>query len=279
MIPTTILDAMWRAKNALGHTNHEAPPAFTCNVCHAIKVTTWQAIDEGRGFWTDDTGCVECTAKEESERTRRALRKRFDAAGVPPIHQVYTLRSRTQPCGRVSLPDVDAQIPAASTAVEYKVPSWICLAGPVGTGKTTILSALLCDLIVKDRCQRTFQWDTESGLFKKADLAAEKSHSARVRVIQSAAKATVLMLDDLAGNRRGLTDWQGGAIRDLIDERHRYQRPTLFTTNMTSWKHLEQRYGSHVVSRMIEASTGLMLVEGSDLRYGVDTEWCHKGGA
>ena len=271
MIPATILDAMWKAKNALGHTNHETPPDFSCPVCRAQKVTTWHVVDDERGFWTDDTGCVACEEKDEAARTRLALRKRFDTAGVPPIHQVYTLRSRPQPCGRVSLPDVDEQIPAAEAAVLYKVPSWICLAGPVGVGKTTILSALLCDLIVKDRCQRTFQWETEASLFKKADLAADKSHAARVRVMMDAAEATILMLDDLAGNRRGLTDWQGGAIRDLIDERHRYQRPTFFTTNMQQWKHLEQRYGSHVISRMIEASTGLMHIDGTDLRFGGDS--------
>ena len=268
MIPTTILDAMWKAKHALGHTDVDRAPDFKCPVCQATKVTTWQHIGDDRGFWTDDTSCVECAAKDEAERTRTMLRKRFDAAGIPPIHQIYTLRSQTQPCGRVSLPDVDYQIPAAEIVVEYKVPSWLCLAGPVGVGKTTILTALMCDLIVKDRCNRSFRWETEASLFKKADIAADKSHAARVKVMQQAAESTVLMLDDLAGNRRGLTDWQGGAIRDLIDERHRYQRPTLFTTNMISWKHLEQRYGSHIISRMIEASTGLMEIEGADLRYG-----------
>ena len=270
MIPSTLLDALWKAKDSLGHTDHRTPPDFSCPVCHAQKVTTWQVIDSAseRGFWTDDSGCVECAAKEEAIRTRFALRKRFDKAGIPPIHQVYTLRSRAQPCGRVPLPDLDEQLGAAGAACEYKVPSWICLSGPVGVGKTTILSALLCDLIVKDRCNRSFRWETEASLFKKADLASDKSHAARVQVMTDAAESTILMLDDLAGNRRGLTEWQGGAIRDLIDERHRYQRPTFFTTNMNEWKHLEQRYGSHVISRMIEASTGLMHIGGNDLRFG-----------
>ena len=271
MIPTTILDAMWKAKQALGHTDRSKMPQFICPVCNQLKATTWHEVDKERGFWTDETACITCEERNEAEQVKVSLRKRFDRSGIPPIHQIYTLRSKEQPCGRIPLPSVASQQQATVTARQYKVPSWICLAGPVGVGKTTILTALMCDLIVKDRRNRSFQWETEASLFRKADIAADKSHAARVKVMQAAAETTVLMLDDLAGNRRGLTDWQGGAIRDLIDERHRYQRPTLFTTNMLNWKHLEQRYGSHVISRMIAASTGLMQLTGEDLRYGSNT--------
>ena len=274
MIPATILDAMIEAKERMGHTDPDAVPSVHCPACRNEKAMTWQAVDteKGRGFWTEESACSICAEVEEATRNKEALRSRYTAAGVPPIYQKYTLRARTQPCGRISLPDLEPQDDAQCICNDYKVPGWLCLVGSVGVGKTTILSALFCDMILKDRCRRSFLWDTESGLFKRADIAAEKSHAARMKVMDEAAKADVLMLDDLAGNRRALTDWQGGAIRDLVDERHRYQRATFFTSNILEWPHLEQRYGSHVVSRLMQASLGLIMVGGRDMRYGVGRE-------
>ena len=264
----TILTALWEAKSRLGQTCKDNPPVTNCDACGSSKSVTWQDIGEERGFWTDDAACASCAERREEERNRTHYNKRFHAAGVPPIHNHYTLRSRIQPCGRATLPPCEHQTGARELAMTYRAPTWVCLAGSVGSGKTTILTALFCDLIVKDRRSRSFQWYTEAGLFKAADIAGDESHGKRMKVMQRAAHADVLMLDDMAGNRRALTDWQGGAIRDLIDERHRYERPTFFTTNLSCWKHLEQRYGAHVISRMLEASTDLTVMDGCDLRLG-----------
>lgn len=268
MIPATILEALFKAKETLGHTDGDHPPLVLCRACSAPRDVTWQDIGGDRGFWTDSTSCAACVSHNEREGMRIALQKRFDTANVPPIHRHYTNRQRQQPCARAPLPACVHQTKVREALATYKVPSWVCLAGPVGTGKTTILTALFCDLIVKDRCDRKFLWHTEAGLFKAADIAGDTSHGKRMKVMQRAARSDIMLLDDMAGNRRALTDWQGGAIRDLIDERHRYERPTFFTTNLQSWKHLEQRYGSHVISRMLEASTDLAVMEGCDLRLG-----------
>ena len=281
---TTILESMYKAKSCLGHVDIDEPPEAYCQVCNSKLETSWQRItlqqdtsmphlldDSERGlvgFWVISDACPTCAANDEETKNRLALRARYDKSGVPPIHQKYTLRARTQPCGRVSLPDSEHQLYAQELCDGYKVPQWVFLGGSVGVGKTTILSALFCDMVLKDRADRSFLWTTESGLYKKADLASEASHAARVRVMSHAASVDILMIDDLAGNRRSLTDWQGGAMRDLIDERHRYQRPTFFTSNLQQWSHVEQRYGSHIVSRMVQSTSGLVLIDGPDLRYG-----------
>ena len=263
-----LIEKMYELKHARGQTDFNNYPEVLCQVCQRPKVMTWHAVDTTRGFWTDEAGCSTCTSRSEREQVRSVLRKRFDKAGVPPAHQLFTLLAKNQKCGRVPLPECEQQEYASSLAYSYKVPQWLCFSGPVGVGKTTLLSALMCDAIAADVQNRSFLWTTESGLFKSADLASEKSHAARMRVMEHAAKVDLLMIDDLASNRRALTDWQGGAMRDLIDERHNFQRGTLFTSNLTQWQHLESRYGTHIVSRMIGASTGIVTIEGSDLRFG-----------
>ena len=272
MIHKTILEAIWSAKNKLRQTAYSNPPVGTCKACGALKSVTWQSVDSERGFWTDDATCSNCANIADGERTRAHLRARFLASGVPPIHSHYTLRPQQQPCGRIPLPGCEHQGEARAAVESYRSPTWVCLAGSVGSGKTTILTALFCDLILKDRCSRTFLWHTEASLFKTADIAGDESHGKRMKVMKKASQADVLMIDDMAGNRRSLTEWQGGAIRDLIDERHRYERPTFFTTNLACWRHLEQRYGSHVISRMLEASTDLTVMDGYDLRLGGKNE-------
>ena len=74
----------------------------------------------------------------------------------------------------------------------------------------------------------------------------------------------MLLLDDLGGSRRALTEWQGGAIRHLFDHRHKHNLPTFLTTNLTHWAPLAERYGDHVVSRMIDRCGNMTILTGTD---------------
>ena len=151
MIPTTILDAMWKAKQALGHTDRSKMPQFICPVCNQLKATTWHEVDKERGFWTDETACITCEERNEAEQVKVSLRKRFDRSGIPPIHQIYTLRSKEQPCGRIPLPSVASQQQATDPS-NGKLKQ-ACL------GKLTLLQiratqpgSKLCKLLLRLQC-------------------------------------------------------------------------------------------------------------------------------
>ena len=146
---TTILESMYKAKSCLGHVDIDEPPEAYCQVCNSKLETSWQRItlqqdtsmphlldDSERGlvgFWVISDACPTCAAKDEETKNRLALRARYDKSGVPPIHQKYTLRARTQPCGRVSLPDSEHQLYAQELCDGYKVPQWVFLGGTLAS--------------------------------------------------------------------------------------------------------------------------------------------------
>ena len=136
--------------------------------------------------------------------------------------------------------------------------------GGVGRGKTTWLTALLLDTLRKDPTVKAM-WTTEQRLYRKAQLKAERSHGGRERIIQQAIDADLLLVDDLGAGRRDLTEWQGGAIRELIMERHLEGRATLISTNL-QMPALEKQYGDHVASRLVEACGDVYDLGGADRR-------------
>lgn len=264
----SLLERAYLAKEKEGHTNYISPPPALCTRCGQNRHKVWQPVDEERGFWMIEAHCHFCTELADMASLRLHLRKRYEQAGVPSMFQNWTLRPTVNATGRPTMEPKHFQIQAFLKGRDYKSPGWLCLGGSTGTGKTTIASALMCDLIDYDKLNRSFMWTTEYALFRRADLASEQGHAFRIKLLQQVIDTDVLLLDDLGGSHRRMTPWQSGAFRDLIDERHREQRPTLLTTNMRGWSDMSERYGEHIVSRLFEASTEIILVDGPDLRRG-----------
>lgn len=269
---TSLLMRFYETKKTEGHTDPDSPPPAPCSRCLNHRKRVWQEVDSKRGFWMVEAHCHSCAELADISTLRLRLRKRYEKAGIPAMFQNCTLRPTAQEGDRQVLIPKHFQRDAFLKGRHYKSPGWLCLGGHTGTGKTTIASALMCDLIDHDKLNRSFMWSTEYALFRRADLASEKGHSFRIKVLQQVIDTDVLMLDDLGGSRRNMTPWQAGAFRDLIDERHREQRPTLLTTNMRGWGEMSERYGEHIVSRLLEASTEIIIVDGPDLRISGDSD-------
>jgi DNA replication protein DnaC len=170
----------------------------------------------------------------------------------------------------------DAGNEAAVFHTESGERNWFILCGEVGRGKTAWASGCFNDMIVKkvsknenwgsNRCPK---WVTEAGLFRRAEASSKAGYHGRAIYLGSLIQCPILLLDDLGGNRRQLTDWQGGAMRDLLSERHANLRPTMITTNLETWDDLEKRYGDHIVSRLIEACGFMIRMDGPDRRTNV----------
>ncbi len=152
---------------------------------------------------------------------------------------------------------------------------WLMVTGPVGRGKTTWLTAAFNDWLQK-RVRRYKEggpghrnppiWVTEAAMFANAERSGASNYSGRAVYMDRLVSTPLLMLDDLAGSRKKPTEWQASAIRHLVAQRHANLRPTLMTTNLGTWEELEDHYGDHIVSRMIERTRGLVTLEGPDRR-------------
>lgn len=153
---------------------------------------------------------------------------------------------------------------------------WFMLSGAVGRGKTTLVTAAFNDWVAarinrfKDSGskppRRRPAWITESGIFHSAAHSGNIGVGGREIYLRHLSLTPLLVVDDLGGGRRNLTEWQGAAMRHLIAERHAELRPTLFTTNLKSWDEIERRYGDHIASRMIEAAQDMIIMGGPDRR-------------
>ena len=249
-------------------TNKDQPPtAKPCPVCETSIEYIWRPMTSrrNRGVWGLGA-CSGCADQLKRSRHLDYTDELIARSGVPDMFVGWTtMRGIPSPL-RDNLVVDQWNDHVRQRSQQYSPPGWVIFAGPVGVGKTTWASSLMCDLIDQRLSGKAPLWTTEAGLFRSADNAAAASHSARVRVLQNAIDASFLVLDDIGGSRRDLSPWQGGAMRDLIDERHSHKRPTLLTTNFISWDEVAKRYGDHIVSRMIGASKGMLLMEGPDRR-------------
>lgn len=247
---------------AKGLTDRQRIPTPTkCTRCDGLIAPRW--LDKPFGHWqpASDADCLVCVSDEE----RSAKQAKVDAS----VH-----RARVPiPLRGLSLADMTVDRTSGTlgkACKEWDGQRWLVASGGVGTGKTTWLTATMLDAL-RGNPKIKGLWTSEQRLYRKAQLHGEARHSGRERVVQEAIDADLLLLDDLGAARRDLTEWQGGAMRDLLMERHLEGRATLVSTNL-SVEAIEQRYGDHVASRMIEASGGLLNLGGADRRR-------HRGNA
>lgn len=243
------------------------PAARKCPVCETDIEYAWKhMISRRRKGWWVLGKCTNCADQVALSKHLDKTDELIEESGIPSMFVGYRTGRNTPSPLRDNLVVDSFNLHVHERCLSYSTPQWLVFAGRVGVGKTTWATTLLCDLIDERHAGKKPLWTTESGFFRSADNAAATSHSARVRVLQDAIDATMLVLDDVGGNRRELSAWQGGAIRDLIDARHSHRRPTFITTNYHSWDRLAERYGDHIVSRLIDASGGMLMLNGPDRR-------------
>ena len=202
-----------------------------------------------------------------------AAMERLRQAEVPKINKLWTTdRSVELWDPRVPLKR-DKWNKAAAEHTDSSASRWLVLCGAVGRGKTAWATGHFNDIVVDKVSKnenwgssRSPKWITEAAMFRRADASARAGYHGRAVYLGSLIGCPLLLIDDLGGSRRPLTDAQGGAIRDLLSERHANLRTTIITTNLMCWEDIEKRYGDHVVSRLIEACGLMVKMEGPDRR-------------
>ncbi len=254
------------------------PPLRHCPNGHELPDELKTTL--GTTMWFQIQECPTCQKQDAKAHMMDRIIERLTKAGVPEMFQTWTTGSGTvNRSEREQLTVDDDNFQARLACSRHPERFWVMFSGSVGVGKTTWASALFCDLVDAAElpagsstrgarvCGLNGMWLSEADLFMRCDKEHHTSgYTARTEFLSKVCRSRLLLLDDLGGSRRNLTEWQGGAIRHLIDHRHKHKLPTFLTTNMPHWKHLATRYGDHVVSRMIDRCGSMTILTGGDRR-------------
>ena len=247
------------------------PPPFRCEICPKDGSTNCDGIPP---LWSEVVGGfiprsnTSCGTWSELQSVKNTtvkaydnFIKRLDKARIPMGYRKWSVRPRTPKRNQLHIDQFSQAIAAICNS--WNGSDWIIAAGPVGTGKTSWLTALLVDHLAASENNEAL-WVSEQGFFREAALRAEQKFSGREQVLQRLIDTPLLLIDDIGSRHRELTEWQGGAMRDLFMERHLADKPTLITTNM-NWDEIQSRYGNHIRSRLAEVSHWVHL-SGPDYR-------------
>ena len=256
------LDSFRAQCQAAGLTDRRrVPDPGKCVVCSSLIPPRWE--EKPFGHWvTASQACQVCVNERDRESQEIEFSKRIAAAQIPARLQGLRLDQLERDRTNSKL---------AQACHEWDGRRWIIASGGVGTGKTSWLTALLIESLVRSPAGGPSMWTTEQRFFRMAQIRSERSRTGREEIIQRAIDARILMIDDLGAGRRDLTEWQGGAMRELLMERHLEGRSTLITTNLSA-EAISHSYGEHIASRMNEAG-GFINLGGADRRRRSSSSW------
>jgi DNA replication protein DnaC len=194
---------------------------------------------EGCGRVGEGARCEACIdAEAQRERDAAATRRRRAIEATIPGSYAWATFDAPELAQRVR----------NSVALRYTrtlvTAPWIVLRGSAGSGKTSLVVALLRAWVGANA--------TGSGAF----VGAQKLGMARIQhragdgepaLVETATRARLLVLDDLGSER----DHRMNAVPDVIFERHAEGRATWLTTGLTD-EQLEARYGEGTARRVLE---------------------------
>jgi DNA replication protein DnaC len=134
--------------------------------------------------------------------------------------------------------------------LSYDKTTGLILFGPVGTGKTRAICALLRSLIASGlKCDRI---GYEELCLAIRDTYKSKSLSSELDVLNRYRKADVLVIEDLGSSRpigSAESDFSLRAIYSILDKRLEWQQQTLITTNKTMIN-LRTSFDERIASRL-----------------------------
>lgn len=218
--------------------------------CATCKGAGWLVVDVpvSDPRFGQTVPCMACGIVAE-----RRLAKTLAQAEIPPQFRetsldTFPVTDGTNLAALVAGDWARQQMPAAVFALD--APSLV-LAGPVGVGKTGLAIAALR--------QRMAAGPT-AGLFLQAPALlvriratyATDSVTTEQALLDTLTAVPLLVLDDIGAER--VTDWVREKLFLLVNHRHDWQLPTIFTTNLDR-AGLGRHLGDRITSRIVEMST------------------------
>lgn len=135
----------------------------------------------------------------------------------------------------------------------YQEGNGILFSSIPGTGKTHLCGAITNELI-KNMTSVIFIVVPE--LLLKIRNTYNKGTETEAQIMYGLTECDLLILDDLGAEKT--TDWTTEKLFTVIDNRYRYNKPMIFTTNCSS-KELKERIGHRTFSRIMEICQPIKL--------------------
>ena len=201
-----------------------------------------------------ETSCLDCHVLLDADRRRRRLCPRCEAdrawraflSEVP--HQLerltFAFGAEYSAWTLEDFDPVDAQ--HGFVCVERNVLYGILIVGDIGPGKTAFAAALSRFWIFSGAGIR---FTSLRKFFRQVrDTYRRRSAQSESDVIDPLTDADLLVLDDL-GREGEASQHVLSVLHDVVDDRIRFHRPTIITTNL-SGKEIEARYKGAIASRL-----------------------------
>lgn len=223
----------WLAELRAEHERH----AETCTAWPCRRCGRYVCPDCGeRADGDDERACPPCAERRE----RSALAARW-ARTVPPAHAAASLDA---PWLRELLgAAVLARVEPSALAKR------VTLAGPPGTGKTSLAVALL---------RREFDVAGDVAFFTAVQLgkarAMHRLGDGEAPIVRRALEVRTLVLDEFGAEAAA----HSPTVAEVIHERHADDKRTIVTTGLAS-DELGARYGGGILRRLTEGATALRL--------------------
>lgn len=142
--------------------------------------------------------------------------------------------------------------------------------GPVGTGKTHLMSALAIDMAVDHVKENEYPDFSKLPVFisfpdllmQIKETYRKNSGSTERQVIDKFSRYSILMIDDVGAET--LSDWIPGVFGMIIDKRYSGERKTLISSNL-DLNQIGKLYDDRIASRINEMTLKYRL-DGDDRR-------------
>jgi DNA replication protein DnaC len=131
----------------------------------------------------------------------------------------------------------------------------VALVGPVGTGKTWIGSALVADVIEGGSTAAIIPAKRYTGLIRES--YRKDSPMSELDILEKYSRVQLLVLDEIG--RQFESDAEKLYLFELIDERYRAKKPTVFLSNLSN-EEIRAFLGDAIVDRIKEGGGAIRVL-------------------
>lgn len=255
-------EALERQANSTTSSSAEGL-TYTCPDCgETVKPISIEVFGQPRYIGAKCECVFEREAQEEARRKEAERQERierlFSLADLGPRFAECTFETWVERKGSERCHELALEY-AENFGEHYGRGEGLLLMGEPGNGKTHLAAAIVNQLVPKGK---TCVFRSVPALLKKLqETYRDGSKVTESEVLAILQEADLLVLDDLGSEK--VTEWAESTLYYIVDERYRWKKPLVVTTNCRL-EVLEERIGTRTIDRLLEMC---VLVENRATSY------------